>query len=519
MRIFISHSSKDRDVTELFVTLLTNALRINPEDIFCSSLDGHKIESGKDWRGEIKYNINNSKICFIMISPDYKKSEICLNEMGAIYFTENIRHVPLIIPPATNEDAGVLFETTQIEYLQEEASLERIKDIVTGGDNVNIKGDYWDKHKKEFIKKISMIYNIVSAINPRNEESIDDNERYERGYYSDYIADSTISHHNKVSNIDLLNQLSMDLRNNKERLVDLKFNYLGSTSAANWISLSQHPSYGHSKLIAFFADNAEEIIAQMQLSSNQKIDLISLGSGDGVIDKHIILRLLANDNINFYYPFDISFELLQKVVNEISTSTWWKPKKIKIKAIHGDFFELVQYKQIFDHDSVPNLFSLLGFTFGNYNEAEFIGKIKEGMENGDFLLLDARLHDLELGEKLTADQKNTLINNYNNESTNRFVFGALEAVTNAEYKSVSFECVPKREITTVPNAINILINCKGINTNFRNDNKSYKKDSICLGMTTLYSYNDLINWLIRRGFQIVWSKKTTGTGMFLLKKY
>ncbi len=194
-------------------------------------------------------------------------------------------------------------------------------------------------------------------------------------------------------------------------------------------------------------------------------------------------------------------------------------KKIKLKAIHGDFFELVQYKKIFDHDAIPNLFSLLGFTFGNYNEAEFIGKIKEGMGLGDFLLLDARLHDLELGEKLTIEQKSVLINSYNNESTNRFVFGALEAVTNAEYKSVSFECVPKREITTVPNAINILINCKGINTKFRNDNKSYKKDSICLGMTTLYSYNDLINWLSRRGFKIIWSKKTTGTGIFLLRKY
>ncbi len=284
--------------------------------------------SGKDWREQIKKNIEVADIVFLIITQNYKKSEICLNEMGAIYFNDNIKHIPLIISPINNESIGVLFETEQYESLEEEASLERIKDIITEKDSNKIKGDYWDKHKKDFVKKVIMFSSRIIETNLLNDEDIDDNERYERGYYSDYIADSTISHHDKVSNIDLLNQLSMELRNNNERLIDLKFNYLGSTSAANWISLSQHPSYGHSKLIAFFADNVEEIIAQMNLSINEKIDLISLGSGDGAIDKHIILHLLTNDNLNVFYPFDISFELLQKVVNEISTSTWWKPKKL-----------------------------------------------------------------------------------------------------------------------------------------------------------------------------------------------
>jgi len=518
MKIFISHSSKDREIVEQFVILLTNALRVNPEDVFCSSLDGHKIISGKDWREQIRVNIEIADIAFLVITQNYKKSEICLNEMGAIYFSDFLECVPLVIPPINNESIGVLSETRQFESLAEEGSLERIKDIIAEKGGSKVKGDYWDRHKKEFVKKVIMFSNLIIGSNLIKEESNDDGERYERGYYSDYIVDSSISHHDKVSNIDLLNQLSTELKNNTERLIDLKFNYIGSTSAANWISLSQHPSYGHSRLIAFFSDNAEEIINQMNLSPNERIDLISLGSGDGAIDKYIIHHLLTNNNLNVFYPFDISFELLQKVVNEISTSTWWHPKKIKIKAIHGDFLELVQYKKIYDHDNFANLFSLLGFTFGNYSEAEFIGKIKEGMRVGDFLLFDARLHELDLDEKLTVEQKNILVNNYKNESTNRFVFGALEAVTNAEYKSVTFECVPKREITTVPNAVNILIYCKNINTRFRSDNRSYKKDSICLGMTTLYSYTHLSSWISNRGFQIIWSKKSSGTGIFLLKK-
>lgn len=156
-KIFISHSVKDIEIVKAFVdVILQGALSVPITEIFCISTDGTKIKSGEDWRNSIKDNILSAKINFLLISPNYKESEVCMNEMGAAWMTEALV-IPLIIDPINYKTVGVIQEPTQIEKLLSDISLDRIRDIVKEElaiDDKLIKSDRWTVKKKEFLSKV-----------------------------------------------------------------------------------------------------------------------------------------------------------------------------------------------------------------------------------------------------------------------------------------------------------------------------------------------------------------------------
>lgn len=156
-KIFISHAVYDKEIADAFVdVILHGALSVPINEIFCVSTDGTKIKSGDDWRDSIKTNILSAKINFLLISPNYKESEVCLNEMGAAWMTDAIV-LPLIIDPINYKTVGVIQEPNQIEKLLDEKSLDRIRDIVQEELEIKtslIKSDRWTAKKKEFLLRV-----------------------------------------------------------------------------------------------------------------------------------------------------------------------------------------------------------------------------------------------------------------------------------------------------------------------------------------------------------------------------
>jgi hypothetical protein len=154
--IFISHSGKDKQIVDDFIDLLLlGALSVPINKIFCSSSDGTKIKSGTDWRDSILAALKEAKVNFLFISPNYKESEVCMNEMGAGWVT-SANVIPLIIEPINYKTVGVIQEPIQIEKLLDEKSLDRIKDILQESleiPNSLIKSDRWTAKKKEFVLK------------------------------------------------------------------------------------------------------------------------------------------------------------------------------------------------------------------------------------------------------------------------------------------------------------------------------------------------------------------------------
>ena len=89
-RIFISHSSKNKDIVEKFVDyILQFGIGIKAEDIFCTSIEEMGVKNGEDIRKHIQTNIQNVDYSFLIISKKYKASEICINEMGAVWAYDN----------------------------------------------------------------------------------------------------------------------------------------------------------------------------------------------------------------------------------------------------------------------------------------------------------------------------------------------------------------------------------------------------------------------------------------------
>lgn len=157
IQIFISHSGKDKTIVDSFIDLiLQGALSVSIDKIFCTSTDGTKILSGDDWRGSILKALKTAKINFLIITPNYKESEVCMNEMGAAWVTD-AKVIPLIVEPINYKTVGVIQEPIQIEKLTDEKSLDRIKDIIQNELSIpseQIKSDRWTSKKKEFVYKL-----------------------------------------------------------------------------------------------------------------------------------------------------------------------------------------------------------------------------------------------------------------------------------------------------------------------------------------------------------------------------
>ncbi|ARN78891.1 hypothetical protein BST97_13330 [Nonlabens spongiae] len=154
--IFISHSGKDKQIVDNFIDLiLQGGLGVHITNIFCTSTDGTKIKSGTDWRNSIIDALQLAKINFLIITPNYKESEVCMNEMGAGWVT-SAEVIPLIVKPINYKTVGVIQEPIQIEKLLDEKSLDRVRDILQEKLSIpvsEIKSDRWTAKKKEFVIK------------------------------------------------------------------------------------------------------------------------------------------------------------------------------------------------------------------------------------------------------------------------------------------------------------------------------------------------------------------------------
>lgn len=156
--VFISHASKDKEISDAFVDLILHgALSVPIDQIFCTSTDGTKIKSGEDWRDQIKDSLLCARINFLIITPNYKESEVCLNEMGAGWVT-SAKVCPLIVEPINYKTVGIIQEPIQVEKLLDETSLDRIRDEVQALLEIApalIKSDRWTTKKHEFIRRVS----------------------------------------------------------------------------------------------------------------------------------------------------------------------------------------------------------------------------------------------------------------------------------------------------------------------------------------------------------------------------
>lgn len=337
----------------------------------------------------------------------------------------------------------------------------------------------------------------------------------QRGEFTEFIVDSSLSH--SISAIELETDVISYLTSGASP--NLKFNYLGALGAKNWLNLTTDPTYGHADLVGAFRQHTIEIVEATKLEG-QRVDLVSLGPGDGALDLVLLAAFQKRATLAHYYPLDLSIELLQTAVSNVVKAGAWFKKNFRIKAIHGDFTSLVRYKPIYCFDPAVNFISLIGYTFGNHNEAELLGKLREGMDPGDYLLIDARLHQegMYRGQRPSKEEIVEITRSYSHGLNNSFAFGPVEATTVAEHAATVFKYEVNGRYTAVPKALNIITYVENLQTKFRSNGRKLNKRRLDLTVTTIYDDNSLSNWLIERGFDLVWRRKENRTAFYLLRK-
>lgn len=91
MKIFVSHSSKDKAIAEAFVQLIKAALNIPSKDIRCTSVEGYKLPAGSDSNEQLRSEVFGCEVFIALLSPTSMKSIYVMFELGARWGTK--RHL------------------------------------------------------------------------------------------------------------------------------------------------------------------------------------------------------------------------------------------------------------------------------------------------------------------------------------------------------------------------------------------------------------------------------------------
>ena len=168
-KVFISHSSKDKSIIDRFIdSILQLGIGLSPDDIFCTSIEDMGIKNGEDIRKHIRDNVLSADFSFLMISRHYKASEICLNEMGAVWATDNrVRYY--LLPDVDFKDIGWLCDTNKADKLINPMALDALEEELTGFYGLPRRGVSWSRQREGFVEFVRK--EKQSGLSPKSEDS------------------------------------------------------------------------------------------------------------------------------------------------------------------------------------------------------------------------------------------------------------------------------------------------------------------------------------------------------------
>lgn len=165
-KIFISHSSQDENTIVSFVTqILRLGCGLQTDDIVCTSLESMGVRTGEDIRDYLKTQLKGCEYVFFMISENYNKSGICLNEMGAAWVLDKKTKL-FLFPDLTFTDLGWLYEISKGSSLDNENALDHLRDELLAKYSLikSPKTADWTTQKKTFLSVLKNEYSIQPNI-------------------------------------------------------------------------------------------------------------------------------------------------------------------------------------------------------------------------------------------------------------------------------------------------------------------------------------------------------------------
>lgn len=156
-RIFISHASKDGELIGKFVdSIFLLGMGMDSEIIAYTSREDTGVPAGESIPQFIQDNIACADIVLLMISDNYKSSEVCLNEMGAAWALN--KHIIQILLPNTSFDKlGWLCSFDKALKIDDADSIDGLCEVFADKLDIGIKLSVWNRNKSAFLAYCSTL--------------------------------------------------------------------------------------------------------------------------------------------------------------------------------------------------------------------------------------------------------------------------------------------------------------------------------------------------------------------------
>jgi len=280
-KVFISHCSKDKPLIDEFVDkVLRLSCGFKTSEIVYTSREDTGVGLGDGIPQFIKDNLQSSSLVLFMISNNYKKSEVCLNEMGAAWAFEK-KIVSILLPCCDFDSLGWLTTLDKAIKINSSEGLDKLYSILVRTEQNVVD---WNRQKEAFLKfcKVDTRHLDTDCCFEKSSNStkIDDGLR---------IFDDHLYFRNKIEG-EFQYQVDLRLRALKNvtlRKVYLKNHneFIGNVSNARKdLSLSKFIPMGMLSLPEMKLDNFKSIVLEYyeKLSISVQDFLISKGSQQSI---------------------------------------------------------------------------------------------------------------------------------------------------------------------------------------------------------------------------------------------
>lgn len=130
VKVFVSHASADEVIITKFVKkVLSLGLGLTEKDIAYTSEEAYGVEPGENIVKYLEKGINSASVVLLMISPNYKKSEVCLNEMGAAWALKK-KCISIVLPGSDFTELGWISSLDKAVKMVEKKKLLSVSKVI-----------------------------------------------------------------------------------------------------------------------------------------------------------------------------------------------------------------------------------------------------------------------------------------------------------------------------------------------------------------------------------------------------
>ena len=255
-RIFISHASKDKELIGEFVdSIFLLGMGMGSEIIAYTSREDTGVPAGESIPQFIQDNIACADIVLLMISDNYKNSEVCLNEMGAAWALN--KHIIQILLPNTSFDkVGWLCSLDKALKIDDADSIDGLCEVFTDKLDIGIKPSAWNRNKAAFLAYCSTFSTtLLPSVIETEVVEVTEDDVEEWGFldYREHLDEETVNVTNICSKLTdaILNHNEM-LKSNAQRLQSINPTHPNISHAKG---IMRATAKGMDQLSIIFEDN------------------------------------------------------------------------------------------------------------------------------------------------------------------------------------------------------------------------------------------------------------------------